>query len=41
METQVKAENLAYDQLSHLGQITLAAFKKEGEWEETVKRMRK
>ncbi len=30
-ETQVKAENQAYDQLSHLGQITAVAFKKEGE----------
>ena len=30
-ETQVKAENQAYDQLSHLGQITVMAFKKEGE----------
>jgi hypothetical protein len=30
-ETQVKAENQAYDQLSHLGQITVVAFKKEGE----------
>ncbi len=28
-ETQVKAENQAYDQLSHLGQITIVAFKKE------------
>ncbi len=28
-ETQVKAENQAYDQLSHLGQITVVAFKKE------------
>ena len=28
-ETQVKAENQAYDQLSHLGQITVMAFKKE------------
>ncbi len=27
-ETQVKAENQAYDQLSHLGQITVVAFKK-------------
>ena len=27
-ETQVKAENQAYDQLSHLGQITVMAFKK-------------
>jgi hypothetical protein len=27
-ETQVKAENQAYDQLSHLGQITVIAFKK-------------
>jgi hypothetical protein len=30
-ETQVKAENQSYDQLSHLGQITVVAFKKEGE----------
>ena len=30
-ETQIKAENQAYDRLSHLGQITLAAFKKEEE----------
>ena len=28
-ETQVEAENQAYDQLSHLGQITVVAFKKE------------
>ncbi len=28
-ETQVKAENQAYDQLSHLGQITVVAFKKD------------
>ncbi len=27
-ETQVKAENQAYDQLSHLGQITVVGFKK-------------
>ena len=31
-ETQVKAENQAYDQLSHLGQITVVTFKKEEEW---------
>ena len=30
-ETQVKVENQAYDQLSHLGQITVMAFKKEEE----------
>ena len=30
-ETQVEAENQAYDRLSHLGQITVMAFKKEGE----------
>jgi len=30
-ETQVKAENQGYDLLSHLGQITVMAFKKEGE----------
>ena len=30
-ETKVKAGNQAYDQLSHLGQITVTAFKKEGE----------
>jgi hypothetical protein len=30
-ETQVKAENQAYDQLSHLGQITVVTFKKEEE----------
>ena len=28
-ETQVKAENQGYDLLSHLGQITVVAFKKE------------
>jgi hypothetical protein len=28
-ETKVKAKNQAYDQLSHLGQITVVAFKKE------------
>jgi len=28
-ETQVKAENQAYDQLSHLGKITVVAFKRE------------
>lgn len=28
-ETQVKAENQVYDQLSHSGQITVMAFKKE------------
>ncbi len=27
-ETKVNAENQAYDQLSHLGQITVVAFKK-------------
>jgi hypothetical protein len=27
-ETQVKAENQSYDLLSHLGQITVVAFKK-------------
>ena len=27
-ETQVKAENQGYDLLSHLGQITVVAFKK-------------
>jgi hypothetical protein len=30
-ETKKLAENEAYDQLSHLGQITVLAFKKEGE----------
>jgi hypothetical protein len=30
-ETQVKAENQGYNLLSHLGQITVVAFKKEGE----------
>ncbi len=30
-ETQVKAENQGYDLLSHLGQITVVAFKKEEE----------
>ena len=30
-ETKEMAENQAYDQLSHLGQITVVAFKKEGE----------
>ena len=30
-ETKELAENQAYNQLSHLGQITLAAFKKENE----------
>jgi hypothetical protein len=30
-ESREKAENHAYDRLSHLGQITLAAFKKEEE----------
>ena len=29
-ETKELAENQAYDQLSHLGQITVVAFKKEG-----------
>ena len=30
-DTKELAENQAYDQLAHLGQITLAAFKKEEE----------
>ena len=30
-ETKELAENQAYDRLSHLGQITVVAFKKEGE----------
>jgi len=30
-ETKERAENQAYDQLSHLGQITVMAFKKEEE----------
>ena len=30
-ETQVKTENQAYHQLSHLGQIAVVAFKKEGD----------
>jgi hypothetical protein len=30
-ETKKLAENQAYDQLSHLGQITVVAFKKEEE----------
>jgi hypothetical protein len=30
-ETKELAENQAYDQLSHLGQITVMAFKKEEE----------
>jgi hypothetical protein len=30
-ETQAKAENQVYDLLSHLGQITVVAFKKEEE----------
>ena len=31
VETKGPAENQAYDPLSHLGQITVMAFKKEGE----------
>jgi hypothetical protein len=31
VETQVKAENQGNDLLAHLGQITVVAFKKEGE----------
>ena len=30
-ETEEQAENQAYDRLAHLGQITVVAFKKEGQ----------